>query len=163
MKRLFLTFIGIISILLLEAQKISPHVSAKDLSWLNGGWVGQYNNAPFYEGWRTVNDSILVNFTIEIKGSDTIVKENGALRLMQNRLDFVSKDATWKIDALSSKEIILRNDTIKYANRITWSHSSTDHWLTEIQNPSGVIRYDLVRVAWIDTVIDRYVRSAGKQ
>jgi hypothetical protein len=137
--------------------------SAKDLAWLEGSWKGMYNNAPFYEAWRKATYSVLVNFTIEIKGTDTVVKENGAIRLMKRFQDFAGRDASWSIDMLTSDKIVLRNDTLQYANRIIWSHSTADHWLTEIHNPKGIIRYDLERVPWLEDVVNRFIRNAGKQ
>ncbi len=40
----------------------------KQIEWLQGSWMGMYNNAPFFEAWRKVNDSVFVNFKIEIEG-----------------------------------------------------------------------------------------------
>jgi hypothetical protein len=132
--------------------------SAKDITWLEGSWKGMYNNAPFYEAWRKVTDSVMVNFTIEIKGTDTIVKENGAIRLMKQNRGFVGRDASWELESLSADKIVLKNDTLKYANRIIWSHASNDHWLTEIHNPKSIIRYDLERVPWLEDVVNRFIR-----
>ena len=136
--------------------------SVKDIAWLEGNWKGTYNNAPFYEAWRKATDSVMVNFTIEIKGNDTIVKENGAIRLMKLNRDFIGRDASWKLESLSGDKIVLKNDTLKYANRIIWSHSPNDHWLTEIHNPKGVIHYDLERVPWLEEVVNRFIRKAGR-
>jgi hypothetical protein len=134
--------------------------SVKDIAWLEGSWKGMYNNAPFYEAWRKVTDSMMVNLTIEIKGTDTIVKENGALRLMKKNRCFVGKDASWEIESLSADKIVLKNDTLKYANRIIWSHSLNDHWQTEIHNPKAIIKYDLERMAWLDDFVNRFIRKA---
>jgi hypothetical protein len=136
--------------------------SVRDITWLEGNWKGMYNNAPFYEAWRKATDSVLVNFTIEIKGTDTIVKENGAIRLMKKHRGFAGMDASWELESLSANKIVLKNDTLKYANRIIWSHSPNDHWLTEIHNPKGVIHYDLERVPWLEDVVNRFIRKAGR-
>ena len=137
--------------------------SAKDLAWLEGSWKGIYKDAPFYEAWRKATDSVMVNFTIEVKGTDTIVKENGAIRLMKMNRGYVSTNASWDIESLSADKIVLKNDTLKYANRIIWSHSSNDHWLTEIHNPGGVIiKYDLERVKWPEEVVNKFIRRVGR-
>jgi hypothetical protein len=136
--------------------------SMKDVEWLQGNWKGTYNNAPFYEAWRKVTDSVMVNLTIEIKGTDTVVKENGALLLMKQNPGFKGLDASWKIESLSGEKIVLKNDTLKYANRIVWSHSADDHWLAEIQNPGGTIKYELERVPWLEEVVNRFIRKAGR-
>lgn len=133
----------------------------KDVEWLQGSWKGTYNNAPFYEAWRKVTDSVMVNFTIEIKGTDTVVKENGALLLKKQNLGFKGLDASWELESLSGDKIMLKNDTLKYANRIIWSHSPNDHWLAEIHNPGGIIKYDLERVFWLEEVVNRFIRKAG--
>ncbi len=134
--------------------------SVKDIAWLEGNWKGMFNNAPFYEAWRKVTDSVMVNFTIEIKGTDTLVKENGAIRLMKKNRGFVGTDASWQIESLSGDKIVLKNDTLKYANRIIWSHAPNDHWLAEIHNPKGIIKYDLQRIAWLDEPVNRFIRKA---
>jgi hypothetical protein len=137
--------------------------SVKDIEWLQGSWMGQYNNAPFYEAWRKFTDSVMVNFTIQIKGTDTIVKENGAIRLMKQKPGFAGMDASWELESLSGDKIVLKNDTLKYANRIIWSHSPNDHWLTEIHNPGGrIFKYDLERVPWLEEVVNRFIRKAGR-
>lgn len=136
--------------------------SVKDIAWLEGNWKGMYNNAPFYEAWRKVSDSVMVNFTIEIKGTDTLVKENGAIRLMKKNRGFVGTDASWEIESLSGDKVVLKNDTLKYANRIIWSHASNDHWLVEIHNPKGIIKYDLQRIAWLDEPVNRFIRKARR-
>ena len=51
--------------------------SLKQMKWLAGHWKGMYKGAPFYESWIMVNDSLMVNLSIEIKNKDTLVKENG--------------------------------------------------------------------------------------
>ena len=58
--------------------------------------------------------------------------------------------------------MVFENDTLKFAYRISWSHSSNDHWLTEIQNPTGVIHYDLVRTPWLNDVVNRFISRAKK-
>jgi hypothetical protein len=55
--------------------------------------------------------------------------------------------------------MIFVNDTLKYANRIIWSHSANDHWLTEIHNPAGIIHYDLERVAWLNNAVNKFIKK----
>lgn len=141
-----------------EDKKVN--LSIKQVEWLQGNWKGTYNNAPFYEAWRKATDSIMVNFRIEIKGNDTIVKENGAIRLMKGHEGYASKNASWELESLSDDMIVLKNDTLKYSNKIIWSHSPNDHWLTELHGPSGIINYDLERVPWLDEVVNRFMRNA---
>jgi hypothetical protein len=139
------------------------HNSIKAAAWLVGSWEGTYNNAPFYEAWRKFNDSILVNFSIEIKGKDTIIKENGVIRLLPNgKMVNAGPDASWAVSELTNDRIVLVNDTLKYANKITWEHSKEDHWLTEIQNPTGKLHYDMVRVNWLEATVDRFIARRGR-
>ncbi|HEV7782490.1 MAG TPA: hypothetical protein VGO58_14550 [Chitinophagaceae bacterium] len=163
-----LSFLAIMISCCIRSQDPQPSkklmdASGKPLDWLQGSWKGMYNNAPFYEAWHKVNDSIMVNFRIEIKGPDTAVKENGALLLTSNFRGYRSKSATWMLVSLSDERIALGNDTLKYANRIIWSHSQNDHWLTEIHNPAGTINYDMEKVPWLDPVVNRFILNARKQ
>jgi hypothetical protein len=168
-KQILIICIAALSITSCNAQQenkvpdktINP--SIKQIEWLQGSWKGMYKNAPFYEAWRKATDSVMVNFLIEIKGTDTIVKENGAILLMKQKRGYSSTNASWQLESLSDDKIVLKNDTLKYANRIIWSHSSNDHWLTEIRSPTGTIYYDLERVTWPEEYVNRFIRDAGKQ
>ncbi len=135
------------------------YASLQPMQWLSGSWSGTYKDAPFYEAWRSAGDSLLINFSIGIKGVDTVVKENSAVRLMKDgsiRMMDSGNDA-WMLTRLTVDELVLENDTLKYANKITWSHAKNGHWLTVIQNPGGTVKYDMTRAPWLDAVIDRYV------
>lgn len=129
------------------------------MKWLAGHWKGMYNGAPFYESWVWAHDSLMVNLAIEIKGGDTTIKENGFIRLKNGKITHVGTDATWQLAKLSDTEMIFVNDTLKFANRITWSHSANDHWLTEIHNPKGIIHYDLERVPWLNNAVNRFINK----
>ena len=129
------------------------------MKWMAGSWKGMYKGAPFYESWVVVNDSLLVNLSIEIKNNDTLIKENGFIRLQNGNITHGGTDAIWQLTKLSDTEMIFENDTLKYANRIIWSHATNDHWITVIHNPSGKINYDLERVPWLDKVVDKFIRK----
>jgi len=131
----------------------------KQMNWLAGSWKGMYQGAPFYESWILVNDSLLVNLSIEIKNNDTLVKEHGFIRLQNGNIIHGSPNAIWELTKLSDTEMIFENDTLKFANRIIWSHSPNDHWITVIHNPSGIINYDLERVPWLDEAVKRFIRK----
>ena len=139
--------------------------SLKQMQWLAGYWKGTYNGAPFYEAWIYVHDSLMVNLGIEIKNADTIVKENGYTRLQNGNIIHGGSDATWQLTELTDSKMVFENSTLKYANKIIWSHSANDHWLTDIHNPSGLIKYDLERVPWLKTAVDNFInrsKRAGK-
>lgn len=139
------------------AQKANPYNPIAKMGWLVGTWQGTYKGQPFYESWKKKNDSTLVNFIIEIKGKDTIVKEQGVIEAPTKGTIHRGADAQWKLIYVSDTSIVLGNDTLKFANRITWSHSKNDHWLAVIQNPANVIEYDLVRVGWLDRYVDNFI------
>jgi hypothetical protein len=146
----------------LPAQK-SEYNSLKQMRWLTGHWKGMYNGAPFYESWIWVNDSLMVNLSIEINEKDTIVKENGFNRLRQGKIIHGSTNAVWQLTELTDSKMVFANDTLKYANRIIWSHSANDHWLTEIHNPGGrVINYDLERVPWLERFVVNFINKNKK-
>ena len=137
------------------AQK--AETSLAKLDWLAGNWKGMYKGAPFYEAWRKVNDTVMVNFAIEIKVNDTLVKEQGFIALKQGRILHGNKETTWDLDWLDKNSVVFKNDLLKYANKITWTHSKNDHWLAEIKNPGGILNYDLERIAWLDKAIDSFI------
>ena len=74
---------------------------------------------------------------------------------------FIGGDGQWKLIDVTDTSIVLGNDTLKYANKITWSRSRDDHWLAVIENPKNVIRYDLVRVGWLDKYVDGFIAKMG--
>ena len=88
-----------------------------------------YNGAPFYEAWVSVNDSLMVNLSIEIKNNDTVVKEHGFIRIKNGGIIHGSTNATWVLTKLNDAEMVFENDTLKFANKIIWSHSVNGHWL----------------------------------
>ena len=147
------------------AQKPNPSNPVAKMGWLVGAWQGTYKGQPFYEAWKKKDDSTLVNFTIEITGKDTIIKEHGFIQSTSKGTIHRGADAQWKLMDVSDTSIVLGNDTLKYANRITWSHSKNDHWLAVIQNPGNVIiKYDLVRVNWLDKYVDDFIaRMTGQK
>lgn len=156
-------FLFLLSLACVSAKAQQPrHADLKPMQWLLGSWSGMYHDAPFYEAWRSASDSLLINFSIEIKGADTVVKENSAIRLMHDGTVKMmgSKNDVWMLIRLTDGELVLENDTLKYANRIIWSHAKNDHWLTVIHNPGGTLTYDMTRVPWLNAVVDRYVAEA---
>ena len=158
MKILFLFII--ITLCSCSATKI--HSTPVDkMQWLIGSWQGTYNSKPFYEAWRKLNDSALINFTIEIKDGDTIVKENGVIRKEGTEMVYKGS-ATWRLLSFTDTSMLFGNDTLRYANRISWTHTKDDHWLTVIKNPTNTITYDIVRINWPEYAIDNYMRTAGR-
>ena len=141
-----------------NAQK-SNYRSLKQIQWLGGNWKGMYNGAPFYEAWVIVNDSLMVNLAIEIKNNDTVVKENGFIRIKNGDIIHGGTNATWLLTKLNDREMVFENDTLKFANKIIWSHSANDHWLAEIHNPRGIINYDLERVAGLNKAVNRFIKK----
>lgn len=128
-----------------------------------GAWQGTYQNKPFYEAWKKKNDSALVNFSIEVTTTDTIIKEHGVIETTSKGTFHRGADAQWNLIDVSNTSIVLGNDTLKYANKITWSHSKDDHWLAVMQNPKSVIRYDLVRVEWLDKYVDDFIARMTRE
>ena len=76
------------------------------MDWLAGHWKGMYNGGPFYESWIKVNDSVMVNLAIEIKNADTLVKENGFIRLQGGNIIHGGTDASWQLTELTDSKMI---------------------------------------------------------
>jgi hypothetical protein len=158
MRKTIITLACLQLFVLASRGQYSNYSSLKQMKWMAGNWKGMYNGAPFYEAWIYVNDSIMVNLSIEIKNNDTLVKEQGFIRARNGKIIHGGSNATWQLSKLNDTEMIFVNDTLKYASRIIWSHSKDDHWLTEIHNPGGkVINYDLVRVPWLDKAVNKFI------
>ena len=137
------------------------------MQWLVGSWQGTYKSQPFYEAWRMHNDSMLINFSIDVSATDTIVKESGVIKYFDvtsggREIKFKTADGEWPLVSLTDSTIIFGNEKLKYANLIRWSHSNNDHWLTGIKNPGLDLNYDMKRIPWLDTFIDQYVASISK-
>ncbi len=95
------------------AQKSKADNRIAMMKWLVGSWQGTYSGGPFYESWRVLNDGTLINFTISVSKTDTVVKENGAFRIIDKDVYFVGADARWKMIELNDSSITLANDTLE--------------------------------------------------
>ena len=137
--------------------------SVNRMKWLIGSWKGMHNGKPFYEAWRQADKNILVNFSIEIKGTDTIVKEETAIFINNNETTLGKLPTQWKLKRLTSNEMMFENDSLKYSNRIIWLHTSDDHWFTILQNPRSTVYYDMVKMPQLEAVVNRFIVSAQKQ
>lgn len=126
------------------------------LKWLQGSWKGSANNQPFYEGWRLFNDSTLVNFSIEIKDKDTVIKESSAL-LFRNKKIVLGQETQWQATRITENEIVLKNDTPRFSNTIIWLHTGSDHWLTILEHPKSTVYYDMVRDADLDRKLEQWI------
>ncbi len=157
MKNILIIFSCVLSLTANGQQ--GNYKSLKQIKWLAGNWKGVYNGAPFYEAWVSINDSLMVNLSIEIKNNDTVVKEHGFIQIKNGNIIHGSTNATWALTKLNDTEMVFENDTLKFANKIIWSHSANDHWLAEIHNPRGIINYDLERVAWLNKTVNRFIKK----
>ncbi len=145
-----------------DQQKTSHnHVTDfKKMQWLVGCWKGEYGNKPFYEAWRKLNDTLLMNYSIEISGTDTLVKAGSPLNVHSGNIYLGAKDSVnWMLSAVTEKEIILKNDTLKYSNVITWRNTTDGHWYTILKDAKNTVTYDLVRMPELDVVVDRFIKS----
>ncbi len=115
------------------------------MNWLIGSWKGMHNGKPFYEAWRQTKN-LLVNFAIEINGTDTTVKEETAIFIDTNQITLGKLPTQWKLKRLTPSEMMFENDTLKYSNRIIWLHTLEDHWVTILQNPKSTVYYDMVKM-----------------
>jgi hypothetical protein len=140
------------------SQTNKPNPISK-MEWLVGSWKGLDNNKPFYEAWRKTNDSTLVNFSIDISNSDTIIKEQTAI---------ISKDASamlsrrWLLKRLTGNEIMFENDTTSFSNRIIWLHTKENHWFTILQHPKSTAYYDMIKVPELDILVDKFIEQKKK-
>jgi len=129
----------------------------KKMQWLVGSWKGMYEGAPFYEGWRKINDTLLMNYAIEIKDGDTTVSAGSPVNVHDGKIHLGLKDSTtWEMSSLKDDEIIFKNDTLKYSNVITWSHSKDDHWLTTLKHPKSTVNFDMIKVPELDRWVDSF-------
>src|SRR5687768_10878031 len=105
----------------------------KNMHWLVGTWQGTYKDAPFYEAWRKINDTLLENYSIEI-GTDTVIKPGSPLNVFDGKIFLGKKDSThWELIEASANRIQLKNDTIRFSNTIDWRHTADDHWITVLK------------------------------
>ena len=129
----------------------------KKIEWLLGGWKGLNNGVFFYEAWHKANDSTIVNFSIEIKNGDTLIKESGALFIRNNRIFHGHKPVLWNASRIMTNQIVLKNDTLKYSNSIIWLHTNEGHWFTILENPRSTVYYNLTREPKLDKKIEEWI------
>ena len=161
MGRIYYTLLFIV-FTLFYANSFSQTNKANPISkmeWLVGSWKGMDNNKPFYEAWKKANDSVLVNFSIEISNGDTVIKEQSAI---------IKKDTSvilgkrWTLKRVTGNEIMFENDTMKFSNRIIWLHTKEDHWFTILQHPGSTAYYDMVKVPQLDRLVDKFIEEKKK-
>jgi len=148
---LLLVSISIVS----KAQQPPVKPQLSKMEWLVGSWKGISNNVPFFEGWRKLNDSTMVNFGIEVKGKDTIVKAADQLAIRGQDFFLGKLPNFWLGARLTDNQIVLRNDSLRFSNRIIWLHTKEDHWFTILEHPVRTVYYDLTRVAAFDPHVDK--------
>ena len=129
----------------------------KNMEWLLGSWKGLNKGEFFYEAWQKANDSTIVNFSIEIKNGDTLIKETGALFLRNDRIFHGHKPVLWNASRIMANQIVLNNDTLKYSNSIIWLHTNEDHWFTILENPRSTVYYDMTREPKLDKKIGEWI------
>jgi hypothetical protein len=147
----------------LSFSQTNQHSGANQMGWLIGSWKGMHNGKPFYEAWRQADKNILVNFSIEINGADTTVKEETAIIINDTQTTFGKSPTQWKLKRLTPNEIMFENDTLKYSNRIIWLHTLDDHWFTILQNPKSTVYYDMIKMPELEAVVNRFIAGAQKQ
>ncbi len=138
-----------------KAQQPSVKPQLSKMEWLVGSWKGISNNVPFFEGWRKLDDSTMINFGIEVKGKDTIVKAADQLAIRGQDFFLGKLPNFWLGARLTDNQIVLRNDSLRFSNRIIWLHTKDDHWFTILEHPVRTVYYDLTRVAAFDPHVDR--------
>ncbi|RYZ00733.1 MAG: hypothetical protein EOO11_00480 [Chitinophagaceae bacterium] len=141
------------------AQERADAAAFRQMSWLEGTWKGLANKKPFYEAWRFANDSTIVNLSIEITGTDTLVKESGALRLRGGHIYLGEAPTQWTASRLRAGELVLRNDSLRFSNTIIWLHSPEDHWLTILEHPRSTVFYDMTRDAALDRKVTDWIAT----
>ena len=162
MKIIFTFLFSPFFINLVNAQEVDKIDTNNKMNWLVGSWKGMHNGTPFYEAWRKVNDNILANFNIEIKGKDTLVKESGAIVIKDGKAAYINEPNQWTVVRINDKEIVLEMPAPKFHNRIIWMHTSDGHWLTLIQQQKSTLHYNIVRMPELEGVVDRFIASAKK-
>ena len=138
-------------------QKNFNPVDFQKSKWLQGSWKGMSAKEPFYEAWRLVNDSTLANLAIEIKCNDTLIKESGALMLRNRKITLGQQPVMWETSRFNANELVLKNDTLRFSNVITWLHTKDDHWFTILEHPKSTVYYDMTRDASLDRKVDAWL------
>jgi hypothetical protein len=151
-----------LAILIISSAANSQSTSREkfdQMQWLVGSWKGMAGNDAFYEAWRRVNDSVYVNFSIEFKNGDTVVREGSPIHIMKGEIFLGVPPTYWKLTKLKVDEIKFENDTLKFSNKILWQHTKDDHWFTELKHPKTTVTYDLIRMPELDGVVDRFIQK----
>lgn len=135
----------------------------QNMHWLVGSWQGMHKDKPFYEAWRKASDNVLVNFSIEIKGNDTLVKEEGAIVIKNDKVLLGKAPTQWILKRSMNNELVFENDSLKFSNRIIWLHTKNDHWFTILQHPKSTVYFDMVKVPALDVIVDRFIAQSRQK
>jgi len=155
-KRL-ITFFVLLFCLVKSFSQITKENVSERTKWLVGSWVGHQNGSPFYEAWRSENNG-MVNYTIEIKKSDTTVVEQTAIRASKDKIVF-GKKGEWLLKRLTRNEIVLESDSSKHGTRIIYLHLDNDHWFTILENTGFTMYFDMERLPALERVVDKFVKN----
>ncbi len=156
-----LTILLLVLTFYVQAQNSIDSNQISKLTWLTGSWKGMYNGKPFYESWRKFSDKVLVNFSIDIKDKDTVVKEETAIVFTGSKTIF-GKKGEWVLKRVMSNEMMFECDTCKFSNRIIFLRTNDDHWFTILQHPKSTMYYDMVRIKELDAIVDKFISDAKK-
>ncbi len=162
MKPLFFILITLLTTTVFAQKEFTPS-EFKLLKWLQGAWKGTTGKEPFYEAWRLANDSTLVNFSIQIRNGDTLVKEADALALRNGKILLGQKPAQWQANRLQQNEIVLKNDTLRFSNTIIWLHTRDDRWFTILEHPKSTVYYDMTKDAALDRKVEGWLQAQLQQ
>jgi hypothetical protein len=134
----------------------------RKMKWLEGTWKGIANGEPFYEAWKFVNDSVMVNFGIDVKNGDTLIEESAPMILSRGEI-WMGQTIRWKASRLVGNEIVLKNDTAKFSNTIIWMHTSDDHWFTILEHPGSTSYYDMIRDQALDKKLEVWITEMRRK
>ena len=148
-------------LLLMFACKSSPDQETSTIlkgdltkmKWIEGSWSGLYNEQPFYETYRILNDSMMQIITHDHVGTDSV----------RNNVKYFewNSDAYYLGDGSNYKAVHLTDTSLymiplKANNEIRWSFVNDSTWTAVLAGANDTLYYTMKRVVLPDSITRIY-------
>ena len=142
-----------------DTKDSTAQVRKGDLSriaWINGNWQGIYQNAPFYENYALVNDTLFIH-SYEFKNND-VTKDTTKTSLSKvywnNGHYYLGDSMNWKVTRITDREIYMQPN-YKANNDITWTYQDSVTWVAVLKAGVNTNTYIMQRQPPLDSILKK--------
>ena len=127
-------------------KPLEYHQAMKNMQWLVGNWEAEANGKPFYETWRTVNDTLLANVNFTIENGDTIVGGKAEITVLDGQIFYANEaQLKWELADCSERTARFTNPDAPYSQTILFEHTQEDQWNAVLTTNGKDLTYLLTR------------------